>query len=92
MNLLSISSNWTTNSDLEKCTTLYKDSDFQDFNEEDLDASNCVQLTRPNTCSDPPQVIKLEKSLMRPSLDLRFLIIQSLPIKSDVRFLDFPEF
>ena len=56
MNLLSISSNWTTNSDLEKCSTIYKDSDFQDFNEEDLDASNCVQLTRPNSCSDLPQV------------------------------------
>lgn len=63
MNLLSISSNWTTNSDLEKCSTIYKDSDFQDFNEEDLDASNCVQLTRPNSCLDSPQVsVSLKES------------------------------
>jgi len=63
MNLLSISSNWTTNSDLEKCSTIFKDSDFQDFNEEDLDASNCVQLTRPNSCLDSPQVsVSLKES------------------------------
>lgn len=47
-----ISSNWNSASDIEKCAEITKDSDFKGFQEESLDASNCIQLTRPEQCQD----------------------------------------
>ena len=56
MNSVNITTNWTVNTDLNKCSKTCSESDFQGFNEEDLDASNCVQITRPNAGSEPPQI------------------------------------
>ena len=73
MNLLNITTNWTGSNELSKCSISYNASDFQGFNEEDLNASNCVQLTRQNS-TDPAQI---SVSLLEPKKFISRLILIS---------------